>query len=102
MSAQQRIHLNPNVPRAPMMGTGYTPDPAPSYRSTSHSGTGGNEVLGQVQQWSSKAEDLIEAYTQVCRPSTLRKEILTRRISAYPTLCPRDGEVPHRRDFPRG
>jgi hypothetical protein len=70
----QRIHLNPNAPRAPMMGQGYQPTPAtstPSYRPNSNTarGAGGqNEVLGQVQAWSSKAEDLIEAYTQV-RPS---------------------------------
>jgi len=63
MSAQQRIHLNPNAPRAPM---GYTPDPTPSYRpNTSPANVPSNDMLGQVQAWSSKAEDLIEAYTQV-------------------------------------
>ncbi|ORY30389.1 ER to Golgi transport-related protein [Naematelia encephala] len=67
MSAQQRIHLNPNAPRAPMMGGGgYTPDPTPSYRSTAQGTQDG--FLGQVQQYSSKAEDFIEAYTQPIRP----------------------------------
>ena len=66
MSATQRIHLNPNAPRGPVTG-GYQPAPA-SYRPdpvSSYSPSGGNEVLGQVQAWSSKVEDLIEAYTQV-------------------------------------
>lgn len=66
MSAHQRIHLNPNAPRAPMMNQGYSPDPTPSYRPNSSTPTPPtNEMLGQVQKWSSKAEDLIEAYTQV-------------------------------------
>ena len=65
MSAQQRIHLNPNAPRQPMMGQGYTPNPAP--RSTSGVGIGADDdsPWTQIQKWSSKAEDLIEAYTQV-------------------------------------
>lgn len=60
----QRIHLNPNAPRAPMMGQGYTPDPVPRPSST----TEAEGLLGQVQEMSSKAEDYIEAYTQVCPP----------------------------------
>ncbi len=67
MSAQQRIHLNPNAPRAPAMNQGYTPNTTPSYRpNPTVNNTSSNEMLGQVQAWSSKAEDLIEAYTQVC------------------------------------
>jgi len=46
------------------MGGGYTPDP-PSSRSTPTPAEG---FLGQVQGYSSKAEDLIEAYTQPIRP----------------------------------
>lgn len=69
MSAQQRIHLNPNAPRAPMMpsmGGGYQPDPIGRRSSPGHvGGRSENELLGQVQQWSSKVEDVIEAYTQV-------------------------------------
>ncbi len=69
MSAQQRIHLNPNAPRAPM---GYTPDPTPSYRATpTSSNAQANDLLSQVHKWSSKAEDLIEAYTQVTTPFCL-------------------------------
>lgn len=67
MSAQQRIHLNPNAPRAPMMGQGYAPD---SYRPNpmaSQGAGGGDDALSQVKAWSSKVEDLIEAYTQVSR-----------------------------------
>jgi hypothetical protein len=66
MSATQRIHLNPNAPRGPTTG-GYQPQPQ-SYRPNPIGpigGQGGNEMLGQVQAWSSKVEDLIEAYTQV-------------------------------------
>ena len=50
-----------------MMGQGYSPNPAPSFRSTSGVGIGADDdsALAQVQKWSSKAEDLIEAYTQV-------------------------------------
>ena len=70
MSAQQRIRLNPDAPRAPMMGQGYSPDPTPSYRpnpiSSGMDNAGGDGLVGQVQAWSSKAEDMIEAYTQVC------------------------------------
>jgi hypothetical protein len=51
-----------------MMGQGYTPNPGPtsSYTPNNNLGSGNNnEMLGQVQAWSSKAEDFIEAYTQV-------------------------------------
>jgi len=68
MSATQRIHLNPNAPRGPTTG-GYQPQPQ-SYRPNPMGpigGQGGNDFLGQVQAWSSKVEDLIEAYTQVSR-----------------------------------
>ncbi|KAK8847429.1 hypothetical protein IAR55_005287 [Kwoniella newhampshirensis] len=63
----QRIHLNPNIQRqqAPL-GGGYTPDPIS--RSAPSPGVSDNELLGQVQKWSSKAEDVIEAYTQPIRP----------------------------------
>lgn len=48
---------------------GYTPDPTPSYRpNTNFPSPPANDLLGQVQAWSSKAEDLIEAYTQPIRP----------------------------------
>lgn len=60
----QRIHLNPNAPRAPMMGTGYTPDPVP--RPAASQAQDG--LLSQVQEISSKAEDYIETYTQPVRP----------------------------------
>ncbi|WVN89438.1 uncharacterized protein L203_104661 [Cryptococcus depauperatus CBS 7841] len=72
----QRIHLNPNMPRsggtsstmgAPMGGMGYTPDPIS--RPTPVSGSySDNELLANVQKWSSKAEDMIETYTQPIRP----------------------------------
>jgi hypothetical protein len=77
MSAQQRIHLNPNAPRAPMMpsmGGGYQPDPigrrSPSGHRGGSGGMGGmggdgDDLLGKVQKFSSKVEDVIEAYTQV-------------------------------------
>jgi len=74
MSAQQRIHLNPNAPRAPMMpmGGGYQPDPIGRRSPSGHRGGaglggsgGGDDLLGKVQQISSKVEDVIEAYTQV-------------------------------------
>ena len=50
-----------------MMGQGYTPDPGPAYRSSSGVGMPPAEesFLSQVQAWSAKAEDIIEAYTQV-------------------------------------
>jgi hypothetical protein len=74
MSATQRIHLNPNAPRAPMMGGmaggmsggggGYTPDPVRP-RSGGQMGGQGGDVLSQVKVWSSKAEDAIETYSQV-------------------------------------
>jgi len=54
-----------------MMGQGYQPEPTPAFRSTSGMGMGGaqnDSPLGKVQEWSSKAEDLIEAYTQPIRP----------------------------------
>ena len=66
MSAQQRIHLNPNAPRTPSMGQGYSPDTTPAYRTTNPTvNAQPNDLLSQVQQLSSKAEDIIEAYTQV-------------------------------------
>lgn len=71
MSATQRIHLNPNAPRAPMMGgsgQGYTPDPV---RPRSHGagvGPQDEDFLGQVKAWSAKVEDVIEAYSQPIRP----------------------------------
>lgn len=72
----QRIHLNPNAPRAPMMGpgSGYTPEavrPAggarPSYNAGGGLGAGGDgdDVLSQVKRLSSKVEDAIEAYSHV-------------------------------------
>ncbi|RSH92187.1 hypothetical protein EHS25_008602 [Saitozyma podzolica] len=67
MSAQQRIHLNPNAPRAPMMGGGYTPDPVRP-RSPNQGINGGDDVLGQIKAYTSKVEDMIEAYTQPLRP----------------------------------
>jgi hypothetical protein len=77
MSAQQRIHLNPNAPRQQQnmggmglnqgmgmsMGMGsYTPDPISTRRGGESSG---NEMLDRVKGISMKVEDLIEAYTQV-------------------------------------
>ncbi|WRT64747.1 uncharacterized protein IL334_001681 [Kwoniella shivajii] len=66
----QRIHLNPNAQRQqPMMGMqggGYTPDPI-SRPSPANVG-GSDDFLGKVQAYSSKIEDLIEAYTQPIRP----------------------------------
>ena len=61
----QRIHLNPNAPRQPV--SGYTPQPA-SYRPdpvNSFNAAGSDNFLAQVQSYSSKVEDYIEAYTQV-------------------------------------
>nr|XP_019008457.1 uncharacterized protein I206_07016 [Kwoniella pini CBS 10737]OCF47238.1 hypothetical protein I206_07016 [Kwoniella pini CBS 10737] len=69
----QRIHLNPNAQRQqPMMGMqggGYTPDPIsrPS-NSTSYGNGSSDDLLGKVQAYTSKIEDLIEAYTQPIRP----------------------------------
>ncbi|RXK35357.1 hypothetical protein M231_07379 [Tremella mesenterica] len=60
----QRIHLNPNAPRAPMM-QGYQPDPIGSRLPTQ---TSDNETLARVQRMSSKMEDIIETYTQPIRP----------------------------------
>ena len=60
----QRIHLNPNAPRAPMMGSSYQPDSIGS-RSSSASNMGGDDLWSRVQQTSSKVEDIIETYTQV-------------------------------------
>jgi len=65
MSAQ-RIHLNPNAPRAPMMqgmGGGYQPDPIGNRKPQGQRSD--NEVLARVQDVSSKVEDAIETYTQV-------------------------------------
>lgn len=63
----QRIHLNPNVPRqSPMMGGiggGYAPDPIS--RPTETQRFSDNEMLANIQKWSSKVEDVIETYTQV-------------------------------------
>ncbi|OCF45866.1 hypothetical protein I317_00354 [Kwoniella heveanensis CBS 569] len=70
----QRIHLNPNAARQqqPMMGGvgggGYQPDPISRPSPSSYSQGGDENLLGQVQAWSSKIEDLIEAYTQPIRP----------------------------------
>lgn len=66
MSAQQRIHLNPNAPRAPMMqGGGYQPDPIGN--RVPQGQRSDNEFVAQVQNVSSKVEDVIETYTQVSR-----------------------------------
>nr|XP_018265444.1 uncharacterized protein I303_01810 [Kwoniella dejecticola CBS 10117]OBR87602.1 hypothetical protein I303_01810 [Kwoniella dejecticola CBS 10117] len=69
----QRIHLNPNAQRQqPMMGMqggGYTPDPISRPSNTSNYGNGSSDdMLGKVQAYTSKIEDLIEAYTQPIRP----------------------------------
>ncbi|WVQ98081.1 hypothetical protein IAU59_005203 [Kwoniella sp. CBS 9459] len=73
----QRIHLNPNAARQqqPMMGGGiggagggYQPDPISRPTPSSYNQGGDDNLLGQVQAWSSKIEDLIEAYTQPIRP----------------------------------
>ncbi|OCF76965.1 hypothetical protein I204_02674 [Kwoniella mangroviensis CBS 8886] len=69
----QRIHLNPNAQRQqPMMGMqggGYTPDPISRPSNSASYGTGGNDdLLGKVQAYTSKVEDMIEAYTQPIRP----------------------------------
>jgi len=67
--SSQRIHLNPNAPRAPMMqqnmgmGGGYQPDPIGN--RTPAGQRSDNEVLARVQDVSSKVEDAIETYTQV-------------------------------------
>lgn len=73
MSATQRIHLNPNAPRAPMMGGGgggYTPE-AVRPRSGGSVGGDGQDVVSQIKRWSSKAEDAIETYSQVSRAGLL-------------------------------
>ncbi|OCF58785.1 hypothetical protein L486_03275 [Kwoniella mangroviensis CBS 10435] len=69
----QRIHLNPNAQRQqPMMGMqggGYTPDPISRPSNSASYGAGGNDdLLGKVQAYTSKVEDMIEAYTQPIRP----------------------------------
>ncbi|WWC86886.1 uncharacterized protein L201_001765 [Kwoniella dendrophila CBS 6074] len=81
----QRIHLNPNAQRQqPMMGGGpgsglnmgmgggggYQPDPiSRSSHSSSYGGSGSDDdLLNKVQAYTSKIEDLIEAYTQPIRP----------------------------------
>lgn len=73
MSATQRIHLNPNAPRAPMMshgggggGGGYTPDPVRP-RSGGRAGpqSGDDDLLATVKGFTSKVEDIIETYSQV-------------------------------------
>ncbi|WVR04652.1 hypothetical protein IAU60_001663 [Kwoniella sp. DSM 27419] len=74
----QRVHLNPNAARQQQqnmmgggVGGGYQPDPISRQAPYSYNagGAGGQDnVLGQVQAWSSKIEDLIEAYTQPIRP----------------------------------
>jgi hypothetical protein len=61
--SSQRIHLNPNAPRAPMMNQGYQPDPIGNRRPQGQRSE--NEVLARVQDVSSKVEDAIEHYTQV-------------------------------------
>lgn len=61
--SSQRIHLNPNAPRAPMMNQGYQPDPIGNRRPQGQRSE--NEVLARVQDVSSKVEDAIERYTQV-------------------------------------
>jgi hypothetical protein len=71
-SMSQRIHLNPNASRAPMMGpgSGYTPDPVrpaggrPAYNGGAGAG-GGDDVLNQIKRVTSKVEDAIEAYSHV-------------------------------------
>lgn len=66
----QRIHLNPNIPRqSPMgggIGGGYAPDPIS--RPTETQRFSDNEMLANIQKWSSKVEDVIETYTQPIRP----------------------------------
>ncbi|WVW78418.1 hypothetical protein I302_100372 [Kwoniella bestiolae CBS 10118] len=69
----QRIHLNPNAQRQqPMMGMqggGYTPDPISRPSNSASFGAGGNDdLLGKVQAYTARIEDLIEAYTQPIRP----------------------------------
>ncbi|WVF69777.1 hypothetical protein IAT40_004556 [Kwoniella sp. CBS 6097] len=70
----QRIHLNPNAARQqqPMMGGGvgggYQPDPISRSAPSPYNSGGDDNLLGQVQAYSSKIEDLIEAYTQPIRP----------------------------------
>jgi hypothetical protein len=61
----QRIHLNPNVPRAPMGG--YAPDPVRPHGAAQSGASldGGDDVLSVVKRWSAKVEDAIDGYSQV-------------------------------------
>jgi len=88
--SSQRIHLNPNAPRAPMMnqgmGGGYQPDPIGNRKPQGVRSE--NEVLARVQDVSSKVEDAIEQYTQVI---PFAYEEGGELMAAYPSLYPRHG-----------
>lgn len=80
MSATQRIHLNPNAPRAPMMGGGYTPEAVRPRSGGSGMNGGGDDVVSQIKRWSAKAEDAIETYSQVSCFGRLLERGAVRRV----------------------